>query len=98
MRDFDEIENLSEENINELYEDIIEANQFTGRVGIYSRFICPDYTTRFAYNLDDGDCGGHPSTTVNNCFVKGSWHWKSKQALCGTTDNVYECIERCDSI
>ena len=73
MRDFDEIENLSEENINELYEDIIENDLMSGVYFCYY-LVCDND------NIKVSDCG---YDAYYNC-AEPSWTFQGGSYICQT--------------
>ena len=96
MRDFDEIENLSEENINELYDDIIEGNLAYTLYDVY----CFDYGTR-TY-LSSNNYNAQISVnycTEQHCYVLADGYGTgcASYIACnpqgaGRTYNAYFCI------
>ena len=85
---FEEIENLSSENLNELYNEIIETEQIKFSATYYCRFYCScsDGTRRYAYgynynpdnNLHNHDwqcCRGSQFYISGGCDCYHSKQW-----------------------
>lgn len=69
---FNEIENLSEQEIVDLYEDIIEVNN-SELISIYCtwRCQCKDGSNRYAYGYNSGNYTGRYDTDANNLDQSG---------------------------
>ena len=83
MDDYSVIENLTENEINELYKDIIETGEDSllswASTKFYCKFICEcrDGTIKeaYAYSAEDNTGGYYYSASKNYSCVRGYYTW-----------------------